>query len=497
MAEAENNLLTILPLNNSSNEEDDEGNNPKGLSPSFQPLEIMQPEEKENDDDIDDIDDMPESFSRNIFDRIFGKMRKGSLRGSIFAMTSLSIGTGCLSFTSKVIKFGFVWFGVFLLISAFAIYWSLVGMIRVSRKYGDLEYSSSVKKILGRIPALIIDIMTAFYSFGIIITYEVIIFTLIGRTIYEFFVDKTKYITYNDFEVNEWNTAIYNIIVLLIISCSLIPLCLAKDIGKMKFFSLFGIIALFYTIIVLIIECPFFFIHYLENIYKSDDKNTHANWFDITRSFNSNLDFFTGFATVVFSFACHQGAFPVFRTLKKNSPRRINKVFRRSVILDLFIYFLIYISSFLTSPLESEDLIIFRKSIFKNDIFMNIAKISIIFELFFLIPSNFNSLRCSLFHLLFGNEDVEKCRNIVLVLVTLSLSSLIGALYKGILTYISLLGGFCCTTICFLIPGSMIIKCEWKIMVTYQKICTVLAVIILCLFGFIGGIESIIQCFKG
>ena len=500
MTEAENNLLTLLPLNNSSNEEDDGGYKAKELSPPFQQLEVMQPEEKENDDDIDgidDIDDIPESSSRNIYDRIFGKMRKGSLRGSIFAMTSLSIGTGCLSFTKKVIQFGFVWFGVFLLISAFAIYWSLVGMIRVSRKHGDLEYSSSVKKILGKVPALIVDIMTAFYSFGIIITYEVIIFTLVGRTIYEFFIDKTKYITYNDFEVNEWNTAIYNIIVLLIISCSLIPLCLAKDIGKMKFFSLFGIIALFYTIIVLIIECPFFFTHYLKNIYKSDDKSTHANWFDITRSFNSNLDFFTGFATVVFSFACHQGAFPVFRTLKKNSPRRINKVFKRSVILDLIIYFLIYISSFLTSPLESEDLIIFRKSIFKNDIFMNIAKISIIFELFFLIPSNFNSLRCSLFHLLFGNENVERCRNIVLVLVTLSLSSLIGALYKGILTYISLLGGFCCTTICFLIPGGMIIKCEWKIMTTYQKICTILAVITLCLFGFIGGIESIIQCFKG
>ena len=493
MSEIENNLLTVLPQNTDDNDNENENNGyqARRMSSSLQSLEIMQPEEKETDEDI------PESLSRNLFDRIFGKMRTGSLRGSIFAMTSLSIGTGCLSFTKKVIQFGFFWFGVFLIISAFAIYWSLVGLIRVSRKHGDLEYSSSVKKILGKIPALIVDIMTAFYSFGIIITYEVIIFTLIGRTIYEFFVDKSKYITYNDFEINEWNTAKYNAIVLLIISCLLIPLCLAKDIGKMKFFSLFGIIALFYTIIVLIIQCPFFFSHYLNNVYKSDDKSTHANWFDISKSFNSDLDFFTGFATVIFSFACHQGAFPVFRTLKKNNPRRINKVFQRSVILDLCIYFLIYISSFLTTPLKSEDLIIFRESIFENDIFMNIAKISIIFELFFLIPSNFNSLRCSLFHLIFGNEDVEKTRNIVLTLITLCLSSLIGALYKGILTYISLLGGFCCTTICFLIPGSMIIKCEWKTMETYQKILHVLAVIVLCLLGFIGGIESVIQCFKG
>lgn len=486
--ESEGNLLTVLPINNEIDEDDYKQ---RRMSSSLQSLEIMQPEEKEDEEDI------PESLSRGIFDRIFGKMRAGSLRGSIFAMTSLSIGTGCLSFTKKVIQFGFVWFGVFLIISAYAIYWSLVGMIRVSRKHGDLEYSSSVKKILGKIPALVIDIMTMVYSFGIIITYEVIIFTLIGRTIYEFFIDHDEYKSYSEYEANEWNTLTYNIIVLLIISILLIPLCLAKDIGKMKFFSLFGIIALFYTIIVLIIECPFFFKHYINNVYKSDDDSTHANWIDITRSFNSDLDFFTGFATVIFSFACHQGAFPVFRTLKKNNPRRINKVFQRSIILDLLIYFLIYISSFLTTPLKSEDLIIFRESIFENDIFMNIAKISIIFELFFLIPSNFNSLRCSLFHLIFGNEDVENVRNIVLTLVTLSLSSLIGALYKGILTYISLLGGFCCTTICFLIPGSMIIKCEWREMKTYEKVLNVLAVVVLCFMGFIGGIESIIQCFKG
>ena len=319
----------------------------------------------------------------------------------------------------------------------------------------------------------------------------------VGRTVYEFLIHKDIYTEYKAYEEYQWNTPIYNIIVLLVISLLLIPLCLAKDIGKMKFFSLFGIIALFYTIIVLIVQCPLIFTHYLNNVYKSEDKSTHANWFDITRSFNSDLDFFTGFATVIFSFACHQGAFPVFRTLKKNNDRRIKKVFRRSIILDLCIYFLIYISSFLTTSLESEDLIIFRKSIFENDIFMNIAKISIIFELFFLIPSNFNSLRCSLFHLIFGNEDVETVRNIVLTLVTLCLSSLIGACYKGILTYISVLGGFCCTTICFLIPGSMIIKCEWREMKPYQKVLNVLAVIVLCLLGFIGGIESVIQCFKG
>ncbi len=431
-------------------------------------------------------------------DKILGHPEKGpSISGAIFAMTSLSIGTGCLTFTKKTIQFGFVWFGVILIVGGIATYWTLVGLIRVSKKKGDMEYSSTVRKILGKCPALLIDVMTSIYSWGIIITYEVILNSLIGRVYYIFFQDKNVYPLYADYEKTEWDTIKIKAIVLVVLNVLLCPLCLAKDIGKMKIFSLFGIISLSYTILVLVIECPFYWSYYLKNVYVKEDKSTHANWIDLSRAFNSNLDFFTGFATIIFSFANHQGALPVYRTLKTSDETIMNKVFSRSIILTLIIYFFTYISSFLTTPLKSEDLIIFRESIFSNDIFMNISKIAIILELFFLIPTNFNSMRCSTFHIIFGNEEVRTIPNIILVLSTLIISALIGAAYKEILNYISLLGGFCCTTICFLIPGWMMIKVEWQIMTKATKIITVSGILILCIMGYTGGIQSVILCFKG
>ena len=86
--------------------------------------------------------------------------------------------------------------------------------------------------------------------------------------------------------------------------------------------------------------------------------------------------------------------------------------------------------------------------------------------------------------------------NIILVLTTLIVSALIGAAYKEILNYISLLGGFCCTTICFLIPGWMMIKVEWNTMSKISKVLTVVGITLLCLMGYIGGIQSVIMCFK-
>ena len=427
-----------------------------------------------------------------------GKNKKPSISGAIFAMTSLSIGTGCLTFTKKVIQFGFVWFGVTLIIGGIATYWTLCGLIRAAKKKNDSEYSSIVRKELGKFPAVLVDIMTCLYSWGLIITYEIIMNSLVGRVIYVFFKNKEIYPTFDVYESQEWNSIQNKIIVLGSINLLLVVLCLVKDIGRMKFFSLFGIIALFYTIIVLVIESPFYWKHYLKNVYQKNDKSTHANWIDISKAFNNNLDFFTGFATIVFSFSNHQGALPVYRSLKPNNEQPVmNKVFRRSIILDLVIYFLIYIASFLTSPLVSEDLIIFRESIFKNDIFMNLAKISIFLELFFLIPSNYNSFRCSLFHILYGNENIRTIPNIILTVSTLIISAIIGVVYSEISNYISLLGGICCTTYCYFIPGWLMIKVEWNEMSKTKRILSIIGISILTLFGYIGGIMSIIICFRG
>jgi len=425
-------------------------------------------------------------------------IKSNTISGAIFAMTALSIGTGCLTFTKKIIQFGFVWFGVTLILGGIATYWTLSGLIRAARKKGDSEYSSIVKKELGSFPAMLVDIMTCLYSWGLIITYEIIMNTLVGRVIYVFFKDDEPiYPSFGTYEDKVWDKLKIKALVLGAINIVLIPLCILKDISKMKFFSLFGIIALFYTIIVLVIQSYFYWNHYLDNVYVKDDSSTHANWYDITRAFNGNLDFFTGFATIVFSFSCHQGALPVYRSLNPNDDKVMTKVFSRSIILDLIIYFMIYIASFLTNPLKSDDLIIFRESIFNNDIFMNIAKIAIFLELFFLIPSNYNSFRCSLFHIIFGNENIRTIPNIILTIATLIISAVIGILYSEISNYISLLGGFCCTTYCFFVPGWLMIKVEWKEMSMLKRVISIILVAILSLFGFIGGIMSVIICFRG
>ena len=74
--------------------------------------------------------------------RFFSSMEAGSLRGSIFAMSSLALGTGCLSIPLRFSQMGFLAGCIMLVLGGIVSYWSLTIMIEASRKSGGAnDYS--------------------------------------------------------------------------------------------------------------------------------------------------------------------------------------------------------------------------------------------------------------------------------------------------------------------------------------------------------------------
>ena len=227
-------------------------------------------------------------------------MKEGSLLGGIFALSSIALGPGAYSLPIRCTQLGLVWFIVFIIIAAFVTYWSMSGLIKAARKVRGEDYSPSVKALVGKPFAILIDVTIILYLIGVFIQYQVIIYSLIGRTIYEFFGDKKLYENFDIYEEKVWDSAILKYPIMFGIITLVMPLCLLKNISKMRFASLFGICAYIYCISVIVIQSPWFLKHYLDN-YKKDDPSTHANWYNLGNGFTKELYFFTGLATVFFA----------------------------------------------------------------------------------------------------------------------------------------------------------------------------------------------------
>jgi amino acid permease len=429
---------------------------------------------------------------KSLMQRIFSPMLPGSLRASIFAMSSLALGTGCLALPQNFEHMSFVMALIVLIIGSGSAYWSLTIMIEASRKKGLTEYSKLVKESLGKGMALFLDIMILIYIFGILTSYQVIIYKQIGSFVYEVFMPN-DYKNNEEFELNFWDKLIYIKYPIMFATCIiLIPLCLLKDISKMRLASLFSIASLFYAIFVIIIECPFYFSNFLEK-QKKDPEHNVINWFNVIKGFDQHLYFFRGTATVFFAFTCHVGAFPVYKTLKDNNSRRINKVFQRSIILDLIIYIFVGIAGFLTQPVGTPPLIINREKYFTNDIFMIVARLLIAVNLILSTPANYNAFRLSILETVWGTSEVDNYKNLVITIPTLLITCFIGALYNKIISYISILGGFCSVVIAFLFPGLLYLKNNDMPLSHPKNIITIIIIFTLCTIGFTAGIMTILD----
>ena len=418
--------------------------------------------------------------------RTFGKMNPGSLRGSIFNLCILSLGTGLLAIPQKIGYMSIVFSPIIIILSGLANYWSLNILVNMSIKLKLKNYESIVKQLLGKKLSLFLGIIMSVNQSGIIILYQVILYKLLGGVINE--IGNFGFISVDDFVSNSfWNklwikfVVCYGIMILF-----LLPLCLLHNASKMRYASTFGIISLFLLIIIVVAECPFYIIDHINN-----DK-FELNYFDILSGLKGDMKLLQSIVTVFYAFSFHVGAFPVLQTLHNPIERRQKKVIRRAIYIDIISYLIIGASGYLTQPLKTPDLIIERDKLFNSDWIMTIGEICFIVTLLAKISANYNALRsCILVLLGYDSYNFSKITNVIITVVTLIITTLISAIFQSISDYISLIGSFCTVLISFFIPGLVYIKGNDYSIKHYKNILTIIFISIILILGLTSGFFTI------
>ena len=126
-------------LDNKSQEDTDENND-------ADPEEFKEFNKTEFENNLDDVltlhifgrntsEDkyMPLSKNAKFFERILHPIQYGSLRGSIFGLTSMCLGAGSMVLAKRCQQLGLVNFIILLILGALMAYWCLVMMIKAGR----------------------------------------------------------------------------------------------------------------------------------------------------------------------------------------------------------------------------------------------------------------------------------------------------------------------------------------------------------------------------
>jgi hypothetical protein len=115
-----------------------------------------------------------ETQTKSLYQRLFGRIDAGSIRGSIFNLAILSLGSGCLALPQKFGQMSILVSLIDIILAGLAAYWTLNLMIIASEKYKIYNYSELVNHLYGRGLSLVLDITMLVYIFGVMILYQVI-----------------------------------------------------------------------------------------------------------------------------------------------------------------------------------------------------------------------------------------------------------------------------------------------------------------------------------
>lgn len=188
----------------------------------------------------------------------------------------------------------------------------------------------------------------------------------------------------------------------------IITLFAFKEIHKIRIPSLIGLFAVFCVILIVVGQAYDYIKFYWNEIYKENDPKTHMNIADISSGFDDNYFFFRTFASLFFGYNYHVGLISIVSTLKKNDIPRKVKIMRRSMISYTTIFLLFGTIGYLSAPINTPDLMIFRYKIYSSDWLIDIGRVFIIISYIMKMPIMYHVYQTSVNSLIFDDPEYTK-----------------------------------------------------------------------------------------
>ncbi|CDW87213.1 UNKNOWN [Stylonychia lemnae] len=412
---------------------------------------------------------------RSFLNRTFGPLGKGSLRGSMFQLSAAAIGSGVLSLPFVIAKSGFILGSLMIIIACIAAIISLLMLAKCTEQIGAPSYTYLIRKVIARNVDKHIVWLIFFGTVGSSVSYQIIITQMIQVLATNVGFEPKK------IQSSEVKIAIAAFIAVFI----LFPVGSMRKMSGFRYISILSIASLVYIMFVLLFELP----QYATQNFRYEKLNY----------FKLDWDLFSNFSIAFFAFSCHIEFIPIYDEMNEQNPQKVRKLVYRSVGTNTLFFLSIGLAGYFSTYEKTNQIVIDREPLIGQliDFPLMIGRIMIVIVLCIAFPINMVPLKQIMIHLIYSRKhQMTQGQNISMSLAFVMLTSVIAIIYPNITGILSIVGGICSVTICYVLPTMCYIKLNKEELSLCKKYSLIVFFGTLSLVGYSSVILKIILSFS-
>jgi len=451
-------------------------------------------DEEDSSDDYDgDVTATPFSRSPILFFK--KRFKAGSIKGSVFTLVVAVCGAGTLSVPYAIEQSGLLLGLALFMGGAFMAFFSLKILVISSELTGRKSYKTIAETLYGPRLSLFAQIMLILNLYGTSISYIVASGSMVSRTLQTIF---------DDFESKILQQQTVMLVTTILI---VMPLCLLRTMGALRYSSLIGVTCSCYlAVVVMVTYFEFCAQHAVVEspLYDGGEQVVECFWEKPVKSDPIILAEFTvdrmliTLPIVVYSYTCHPNVLPIFLELNKPTRKRMTKVVSRALGLAFVLYSVIGSFAYLTFKTQLEDS---EGNFLSNDFHKNesalIGAVGMSLSVILAIPLFVHAFRGNFFTLI-GDDEVDPKTAPLHWHVGISIGMIVAALIpaimiKDISMVFSVLGSTSNPIICFVLPAMFLYRAAPEGMYKCEKITAVVLAVAITLISLASLVKNIIS----
>ena len=390
-------------------------------------------------------------YNDSYFQRLMSKMGINTITKIIISLSIVNIYVSSLNLSQKMAYTSIFIYPALIIIVGIFSHWTIYIISKLSDKYKKYSYDGIIKRVLFKQVMPFYIFFVILNNLGNIILEEIILYKLIIDITIKFDESKNEFFS----KINIKYFFLYGIAYFI-----LFPIFQFTNI---LFFRGFIIIEIIIIIIFILILIGNYILLFISKFNIDNIKNKLA--INIDYFLYPNNEFYNSIIVLFYSFNYHDSFFQLFEKFRNPSSKRINKIVRSTIIIDIILCLILAFLGFFSLPFEEiKDLIIFRNKIEKeyiiNDWLMIVGRvIYFICILLKLLKDYYRIRNIILINICKYNiKKIGKCINFITSFFILLSTTFAAVYFQNVSDCICLIGGFCSIYISFIIPLILFIK---------------------------------------